>query len=235
MTAQAYKTVPVNGARMRAARLTQRIGTRDLARDAGTNIMVINLMEKENRAGAQMSLADARRLASCVGLNLTDLLTEPPTRPDEEPTPEVTEDARLVIQLLALDTRLHERDDLADALGWTIPRTDAAIAIADTLLEHVGLRITRANTRRGIRPTDSRALKAYERHLATRSAKNGMNAAAARLTLAALERQGLSGEPTDADKPNLGFLINVGVLRPGQTGEPFHVLTDEARFAFEVT
>ena len=231
MSEQEYKTVPVNGARLRAARLTLSLGTRELGRLAGVSLMAINLMEKENRMGAQMTLAQARRIAEAAGLSLTDLLTEPAAQPES-----VTDDAdaQAVIQLLAQDPRLHERDHIAYAFEWDIPRTDAAIAAAEALLVPVGLRIQRTNTRRGLRPSDPAAHDRFEKHLKERAAKNGMNAASARLLRSAILDEGLRGEPTDISKPNLGYLINVGALRPGSTGEPFHVATDDAAFAFEV-
>jgi hypothetical protein len=61
-----------------------------------------------------------------------------------------------------------------------------------------------------------------------------VNRASARLTLTALQGDGLPGEPRDIDKPSLGYLINVGVLRPGRTGEPLHVLTDSAAYGLKV-
>jgi transcriptional regulator with XRE-family HTH domain len=171
MTDQSYKTVRVNGRRMRATRLRNKLGTRDLARDSGTNIMVINLMEKEGRIGAQMTLASARRIAEAAGLSLTDLFTDAPLAAPESPSDQKETDARAVIQLLSLDLRLHERDELAGALGWDIPRTDAAISKAGPLLSPVGLRITKANTRRGLRPVDGAAQTAYEQLMTSRASK----------------------------------------------------------------
>lgn len=222
-----YHSVPINGALLRATRLLLGLGTRELARAAGTTFNVVDRAEKENTLSASATIADARRLAHTAGLNLADLLTE-----STSTTGICGDDAQRLAGVLISDKRLIPRDDLAAVLHWTLDHLDRTTEQLDAALAPIGLRVHSTNGGICIRPRHLESLQAAQSLERRRASRETMNLTEARLLRHAVLHGGVDDKPTAYERPALGRLINLGCLRPGRTGEPFHVITDEAKAGF---
>lgn len=226
-----YRTLPFNGQRVRAARLALGLGTRDLARRAGTTWTVINSIEKRNFIASTTTLAEVRRIAGAVGLTVNDIIDAPP---EKATPPHDADDTTRLAGLLATDLRLHRRSDIADALGWTLPRLRAAVRDLDAKLRPVGMRVHATSSQYlTLRPLFAQAQDDAEALDRRRVVRYGFITTEGRLMY-----QALNGELTDKtphdEKPSLGRLTRLGILRPGVPTEPFSVLSDDARYAFDV-
>jgi hypothetical protein len=84
-----------------------------------------------------------------------------------------------------------------------------------------------------LRPATPEALELAKNVDARRTGREGINASEANYL-----KQALNGELSDklpkTAHPQIGHLINLGYLKPGARGEPLHVLTDGARYAFDI-
>lgn len=222
-----HQRVPVNGARLRAARLSLGLGTRELSRASGTSFTVVDTAEKENALATSITVADARRLAGAAGLSLSDLLGEP----GEQVGIEDSNGIKRLAAALTANTRMTPTDDLAVALGWTLPQLHRNARALDAALEPVGLRVHRISGQMCIRPRDANAHDVANEIDRRRAGRDTMTILEARLL-----RDALLGDstdtPKDSEKPALGHLINLGVLRPGRRKEPFHVVTEAASAGF---
>ena len=224
------KRIPINGALLRATRQKHELGTRQLARAAGTTFVLIDSIEKENFVGASTTLAEFRALARAAGLAMTDLLDE--TDSAHASTSEPSDVQRLAGILIA-DTRMQSNDDIAAALGWTLNRLHTAARALNTALLPLGLRVHRNPGLMCLRPVAAASIKDANQVSRRRAGREGMIA-----TEAALLHQALTGTLPDkvgaGVRPSLGHLMNLGYLEPGQRTQPNHVITDDAGFAFDV-
>lgn len=222
------KRVPLNGARLRAARLNLGLGTRELARQAGTTFTLVDSIEKEDFIGSMTTLAELRAIAHAAGLSLTDLLDE--QHADTHDTANADDVQRLAAILIA-DPRMQTNDDISRALDWTLPRFNDAANALNTAVAPLGLRVHRNPGTICLRPTKTTALEDAKRVDARRTGREGMNASEAALLYKALNGT-LSDKLPKTAHPPLGHLINLGYLRPGARKEPLHVPTEETLYAF---
>jgi hypothetical protein len=138
---------------------------------------------------------------------------------------------RLMAALIAT-TRMTATDSLAAALGCTLTKLHETARALDAALEPVGLRVHRISGQMCIRPRDPDAHNVGDEIDRRRAGRETLNMLEARLLREALLGQS-TDQPKDTEKPALGHLINLGLLRPGRRKEPFHVVTHEARAAFQ--
>lgn len=234
MTKTTVKSMYVNGALVRRARMDMKIGLRDFARRAVTTFTIINAIEKDNSISTSTSVAELSRIAHACGLSLAELLTPPASAA----TPQApTDDFQALLPILMANPQLTSTTDLARALNWTRERViDTAKAI-DAALQPLGLKLhhyTPAMDRICLRPINPQTRDHIEKLEGMRTTTHGLNVAAARLLRQAVENR-LPDQVTHGDKPHVGSLLRQGILRPGAVGEPAHVLTDDAAYAFNVT
>lgn len=224
------KRIPVNGASLRAARQKQELGTRQLARAAGTTFVLIDSIEKENFIGSGTTLAEFRALARSAGLTMTDLLDETDSG---DATAAQPSDLQRLAGVLITEPRMQSNDDIASALGWTLTRLHAAARALNTALVPLGLRLHRNAGVMCLRPAATSSIEDAKQVSRRRAGREGMTA-----TEAGLLYQALTGTLPDkvgaAVRTSLGHLINLGYLAPGRRTEPNHVITDDARFAFDI-
>lgn len=227
------KRIPVNGARLRAARQKQELGTRQLARAAGTTFVLIDSIEKENFIGSGTTLAEFRALARSAGLTMTDLLDETDAAAADDDSAAEPSDLQRLAGVLITEPRMQSNDDIASALGWPLTRLHAAAHALNTELVPLGLRVHRNAGVMCLRPAATSSIEDAKQVSRRRAGREGMTA-----TEAGLLYQALTGTLPDkvgaGVRPSLGHLINLGYLAPGRRTEPNHVTTDDARFAFDV-
>lgn len=225
------KRVPVNGARLRAARLDLGLGTREFGRAAGVSFVLIDSMEKENFVSTTTTVAELRSIAHAAGLSLADVLDAPEPRPIcESGSPD---DIKTLAAILITDSRMFSNDDIALTLGWTLRHLHAVAWSLDQVLEQLGLRVHRNAGVMCLRPRTTQALEDVTEVERRRAGRDGMIATEATFLWQALNGS-LPDKQGEGDRPALGHLVNLGFLRPGARKEQFHVPSDEARFAFEV-
>lgn len=224
------KRIPLNGARLRAARQKQELGTRQLARAAGTTFVLIDSIEKENFIGSGTTLAEFRALARSAGLTMTDLLDE--TDADDDSAAEPSDVQRLA-GVLITEPRMQSNDDIASALGWPLTRLHAAAHALNAALIPLGLRVHSNPGQMCLRPAATSSIEDAKEVSRRRAGREGITATEARLLYQALKGT-LPDKVGAGVRTSLGHLINLGYLAPGRRTEPNHVITDDARFAFDI-
>lgn len=233
MTQTTVKSMYVNGALVREARMVMKVSLRDFARKAVTTFTILNAIEKENSISTSTSVAELTRIAHACGLSLAELLTPPA---DTAASPAPADDIQVLLPVLMANPQLTSTTELARALNWTRDRViDTAKAI-DAALQPLGLKLHHyapAMDRICLRPVHAQARDHIEKLEAMRATTHGFNVAAARLLWQAVEKR-LPDQVPHADKPHVGSLLRQDILRAGAVGEPAHVLTDEAAYAFNV-
>lgn len=137
--------------------------------------------------------------------------------------------------MLLADTRMHPRERLATALGWTLSRLDRAMTGLDAVLVPAGL--TAHNNSMGVTlcAADARADDAVRRLHAVREISQGLDNGDARLLRRALVGD-LGQDIRHADRPRVANLHRQGVLAvtPSARGAGGVRLTDAAVYAFDV-
>jgi len=228
---QNYKRIPLNGARLRAARFNLGLGTREFARESGTTFTLIDSMEKENFVGASTTLAEFRALARAASLTMTDLLDE-----DNESNPGASApptDVQRLAAVLISDPRMQKVDDICQGLGWTLNQLHEAADSLNASFEPLGLRVHRNPGLMCLRPRTTSGLNDAQSVDSRRSGREGLNISEASILRRALHGD-LSDKLPESSRPALGHLINLGYLRPGTSGEPFNVPTDATNYAFDI-
>ena len=143
--------------RIRLLRLTAGMSERDLAAPIG--VSTTTLQTAENRSTSahlaeNLTVNQLRLLADALGTSPADLLLPAPGR---QPDPPV--DASTLGALLAhLAPRFAMREDLCEALHWTLPRLREAEGALTEALPALGQRVVQGGTRNaGIRvaPADA--------------------------------------------------------------------------------
>lgn len=225
-----HQSVPVDGTLLRSARLRLRLGTREFARQAGTTFAVVDRVEKSNALATSATIADARRLAKAAGVTLADLLAEPTST-----SATCGDDTQRLAAVLISDNRMTAREDIASAFGWTLDHLDQVANDLDAALVPLGLRVHSSNGAMCLRPRHRESLEAAQAIERRRASRDTMTVTEARLLRQGLLNGGIDTNPTATERPALGHLVNMGVLRPGQPREPLHVVPEEVRGAFKVS
>ena len=228
------KTIPVNGELLRITRQEMGLSLREFSKVSRTNIAALNTMEKCNVALKTTPILELNSVAAACGLTLADLLTPKP----ETFHPEPAEDNILVMAqqlaaILARDNRLHSKLLIAEHFNITLTTLRKVTTALNHLATPLGLRIHEHTSLIALRPMDPKMLNQFEKIDRRRANTDGYT-----MTDAALVNQALHGfiteAPNHAERPRLGRLIRLGVLRPGAVGKPLHVLTEKAAFAFDI-
>jgi transcriptional regulator with XRE-family HTH domain len=224
-------TVRVNSRVLRQRMLDLGLSDRRAAALVGVGQATIRNMTTDGILGGQMTVSTLRRLLDETGLTADDLLDTP-----AEPTDDASGDQRMLAQVLLADTRMHPRERLAVALGWTLTRLDRAMTDLDAVLEPAGLKVHVNGMGVTLRAADTLADDAVRRLQAARDVSEGLDNADARLLRRALLGKLGKNSTRKTDQPRVASLHRQGVLTvaPSDNGTGHVRLTDAAAHAFDV-
>lgn len=205
--------------RLRDIRLARGLPIRQLARECGIEIEVLNRLETApNPSLSTLSAAALLRLADYLNVPAATLLTHDNHQQAEtpaEPTETASADVRQLGALLAALGQDTAAVALADGLGWTKPRLHDAADALDTALRPVGMTVYRRGGMFSLRPHDdshSDAAIAIARHPRARKKQQLLTPARARLIYRA-EREPISPHSVSkTDRTNIATLLKTGVL-----------------------
>lgn len=223
----------INGTLLRQKRLELGYGLRLVARSAKVSSTVVNTLEKRGFVFEGTPLLELQSIASACGLTLLDLLSEPEAHDDTRESENLDQVAKQLISILIQDPRLHYKTHIAEVLKISLSDLRAVAGKVDEQIKALGLRVHRHNTYIAIRPNDPAAYEKYRQLDKKRLNREEFIISEARLIHQALEGT-LSESPSHAEKPYIGRLLRLGILKIGCVGQPLHVLSEEAAFAFEM-
>lgn len=210
----------LNQQRLIRLRLQRGLAVRQLARDCGIEIAVLNRLETgDSPSLATMSVAALTRVADRLGVPVGILFTNDPdnTAPEhavEEATDEHTDAAALG----ALLHVLHQETAvvcLADALGWDIERVHKAAASLTVMLRPAGTTVFKHGGRMSIKPLDdshSDAELAVRRHARAKPNQRLATPARARILYRAAREPISPHSLSKQDRVNIAVLLGAGLL-----------------------
>ena len=216
--------------RILMARLELNLSQRDVAFDVGINPVTMSRLE-QGGSDESLDLRTVDRLAAALGLSITSLFAQPETDVD----PEIpTSDERRLEALLYYSRSALGADDIALALGWTLPRTHAALrrlraalALRGTMIHSSGRR-HRVTARSDILTSNER--QSVER---THHARLGLTVVEARLLQQVRRgtlRVGWTRTMSNKERVAAGSLFKAGLVEA--VGDRIQ-LTEDAHFSLE--
>lgn len=204
----------INQQRLIAYRLERGLAVRQVARDCGIEIPVLNRLETSRDPSlSTISVAALCRIADHLGVAAADLLTN--DTHDDTPQPPETDDPKLlgaVLRALNTDTAIVA---IAASLDWDVPRVHTA---ADTLRQHLhpaGMTIYKKSGRISIRPLDDRhsdAVLAVRRHPRASTGQSLVTPARAKLLYRAAHKPISPHSLSRNDRLNVAVLLKAGIL-----------------------
>lgn len=193
-------------------RLARGLAVRQLARDSGIEIEVLNRLEtSDNPSLTTISLAAFLRLAEHLNVHPSALLE------DDTPTscrPGTPDSQRLGALLTALgqNTAIVA---IADALGWDKPRLQDAIDNLAATLRSAGIIVFQHNGLVSLRPADEShadAVIAIARHPRARARQRLLTPARARIVYRAARQPISPHSISSADRLNISVLLKAQIL-----------------------
>jgi len=196
----------LDAARIRRLRLIRGLSEREMAKLLGVTGAVVATLERGGNHN-ELPAASLAALAQALGVDVSTLFSSPAGSPNAD-------DASVVGELLAGERRLVAVTTLAEALGWTVIRSAAAVEQLAALLPGVGMAVHRLNGDVAIVPAASRDTPQALATLARRSfARRGMTLSQARM-LHRVYVGDLAGlEDGNASRVTLGSLLNADLVR----------------------
>jgi hypothetical protein len=222
----------IDGTLIREHRLTAGYSTREFAQLSRTTITVINSIEKESYLDPNTPISIVHRIATLCGLQPRDILIN-----DNQIYPNASnsiDTLKRTAALLVQDARLHRKPDVAKALGITLKELNDNCYPLQVLLNAAGLRLHWNSAAIGIRPYFTESIEDFRKLHQSRISRKGYTVTDAKLIAQALYSQ-LNESPKRSERPLLGRLLKAGVLAPGKTTDPLHVLTSQAAYAFDIS
>lgn len=207
-------TQTIDQQRLIDLRLSRGLAVRQLARDCGIEIAVLNRLEtSDDPTLSTLTVAALIRLADRLQVPVGHLMT----RRSDDATDTVDagpDHARLGALLTALgkDTPVVA---LADALGWSTSRVHQAADDLITLLAPAGMTVFRNAGLMSIRPVDdlhADAELAVRRHPRTRGTQRLVTPARAKQLFRAARSPISPHSLSNADRVNIATLLKAGVL-----------------------
>lgn len=203
----------INQTRLMELRLARGLAVRQLARDCGIEIAVLNRLEtSDDPSLSTLTVAALIRLADRLQVPVGKLFAS--DHDTNQPVPPDPDHARLGALLTALgkDTPVVA---LADALDWPTPRVHQAADDLITLLAPAGMTVFRNSGLMSIRPVDdlhAEAELAARRHPRTRGTQRLVTPARAKLLFRAAQTPISPHSLSNADRVNIATLLKAGVL-----------------------
>lgn len=208
---------------MRQRRLELGLARRDVAREVGVSEGAVARIERGGNAD-DWPVRQVRRLAAALGMTLAELLDRDGDAPGAPP-----DDASRIATLLAHNERLTPVRALAEALGWTLQRTNEALGGLDQRTESVGLRVQQLRGQVALRPRhcDHDLGRLFHREMAS----IGMSRSHGR-TLHAVLAGTFEERHADAnDRMSLAALVRAGLVDELPAGPR---LSDAVSFGLDV-
>lgn len=205
-------THTINQQRLIDLRLSRGLAVRQLARDCGIEIAVLNRLETtDDPTLSTLTVAALIRLADRLQVPVGHLFTR--TETDHSPaSPDDTARLGALLTALAKDTPVVV---LADALGWSPTRVHQAADTLTSTLTHAGMTVFRNSGLMSIRPLDdlhSDAELAVRRHPRTRGAQRLVTPARAKILYRAASKPISPHSLSESDRINIATLLKAGVL-----------------------
>lgn len=216
----------LNQQRLIRLRLQRGLAVRQLARDCGIEIAVLNRLETgDNPSLATMSVAALTRVADRLGVPVGVLFTHDPSNTTpEEAINEYAEQARPDAATLgALLTVLQQETlvvVLADALDWDTERVHQAAATLNDLLRPTGTTVFKHGGLMSIKPLDdshSDAELAVRRHPRAKANQRLATPARARILYQAAREPISPHSLSKRDRINIAVLLGAGLLVENET------------------
>jgi transcriptional regulator with XRE-family HTH domain len=207
--------------RLITLRMQRGLAVRQLARDCGIEIAVLNRLETATDPSlTTLSVAALARLADRLGVPVGILFTEDtqPARTDATTDDEsvgATADAAALGALLTALGKNTPVVAIADALNWTSRRVHSAAANLDTNLRVTGMTVYKNSGLIGIQPasdTHTDAEIAVRRHPRSRGNQRLVNPTRSRLLYKAARTPISPHSLSAADRIQVATLLKAGVL-----------------------
>jgi len=197
---------PFDGPRLRDRRLELGLSHRAVASEArlpSTTLLLI-----ETGRPRSLTLAQLQLLARALGLHIGELF-----KPAGAARAPDSNDAEHLGPLLLRNRTLVRVDDVADALGWDLPRVVAAAGDLDTRLRPVGLCVHAPSGRLALRPAGRTRTDGIARLDDATEATKGMSSRSARLLLEAAQGRLQPKHLAHSDLPDYDWLAKRGLLQ----------------------
>ena len=203
----------IDQTRLITLRMSRGLAVRELARDCGIEISVLNRLETaDDPSLTTLSVAAVARLADRLGVPVGHLFT------DEHPAQQHANPPDDAVMLGALMTALG-RDTpvvtLADALRWTTTRVHEAANTLDRTLTQAGMTLFKNSGLMSIRPIDDRhsdAELAARRHPRARGNQRLVSPARTKILHRATRSPISSHSLSKSDRVNIATLLKAGIL-----------------------
>lgn len=205
--------------RLIALRMQRGLAVRQLARDCGIEIAVLNRLETATDPSlSTISVAALTRIAERLNVPAAILFTED-TQSGTTPTAHAEPDPQRLgslLNALGQDTAIVA---LADALEWTTDRVHAAAKVLDETLRPAGLTTYKNAGLLSIRPLDdshSDAELTVRRHPRAKPNQRLVTPARARILFNAQDQQVSQHSLSASDRVNIATLLKAGLLVEGE-------------------
>ncbi len=204
----------VDQRRLNRIRLSRGLAVRELARDTGISISVLNRLETSTDPTlSTISVAEFARLADRLGVHVGDLFTNTTDTTTSGPAdePDVQRLGALLLDLKHATPIVV----LADALGWTLDRVHRAATALSGTLAPSGLTVFHAGGMLSIRPASDAhdaAMLHVARHPRAKASQRLLTPARARVLFRA-EREPISPHSLSKEtRVNIATLVKAGIL-----------------------
>jgi len=199
--------------RLTSLRLARGLPVRQLARDCGIEIAVLNRLETSADPSLSMlSVGALARLADYLGVAVGDLFTDDSGASETEAP---TDDAGMLGALLTALGQDTAVAAIADALGWNVFRVHDAAKILTKHLRPLGITVFKNAGLISLRPADDRHADAeltVRRHPRAKPGQRLVTPARARLLYRAARKPISPASLTRAERINIAKLIKAGAL-----------------------
>lgn len=225
--------VRVNADVLRQRLLDLGLSARAFAALTGIGQATVKSMTHDGQAAGDLTAAALRRVLDESGLTAAQLL-DVPDLPSDQGTPG---DAALLAGALLGDARMHPRERLAAALGWTLSRVEQAIASLDAAVAPAGMTVHVNSMGVALRASSNAADDAVRRLADLRDHDEGLDQSAARVLWRALDGGVATADLRRGDRPQAAALHRQGtvVIEAGSTLAGGRIrLSPAAAYAFAV-
>lgn len=203
----------LNQQRLISLRLARGLPVRQVARDCGIEIAVLNRLETSaDPSLSTLSVGALARLADYLGVPVGDLFTNDP---DDAKSTEPTDDTSMLGALLTALGQDTAVVAIADALCWDIRRVHAAADNLDQSLRPVGMTVFKNSGLIALRPADDRhadAELAVRRHPRAKPAQRLVTPARARILYRAARQPISPHSLSNAGRVDIAVLVKAGAL-----------------------
>lgn len=198
-----------------------RISQRQLAATLGVALTVIARLE-DGTNHDDLPLHLVLRLADALAVRPEQILEDQP-----DPEPDEKSDSKTVGAMLAQTDTLTPTTAIAEALGWTLARTERALAQLADDLPDVGLKLHRLRGQVKLVPNnDATTPRDVEDLVRLHHARDGMNRTEAQVLRTVLQGGDSRSLQGNSQQVALGRLRNAGYITRDETP----ALTDEVRY-----